>query len=145
MTVITVLVIGLTQHFGAVRAQAPPPPHVVAKLVSLKTVAVPEPRNLTAFIKDRSAAIALGDNHKVYDDPMQPGKAVHEVMKIPAVGEYGRALPDTNFLNTPPVPVAAPAPPPTPPPPTPPLPTPPLPTPPPPTPPPVPPIPGVIP
>src|SRR5438128_276116 len=61
VAVLTVLATGLSQHFGAVRAQAPaPPPHVVAGLASLKTIAVPEPRNLAAFIKDRTAAIALG-------------------------------------------------------------------------------------
>src|SRR6267378_2841437 len=60
-TVFTVMAIGLSQRFSLVRAQAPAPaPHVVAKLASLKTVPVPEPRNLAAFIKDRNAAIALG-------------------------------------------------------------------------------------
>jgi len=59
--VVAVLAVGLSQHFGVARAQAPaPPPHAVAGLASLKTVPVPEPRNLAAFIKDRSAAIALG-------------------------------------------------------------------------------------
>jgi cytochrome c peroxidase len=61
VTVLTLLAIGSSQHFGVVRAQAPaPPPHVVAGLASLKTVPVPEPRNLPAYIKDRTAAIALG-------------------------------------------------------------------------------------
>src|SRR2546426_2325635 len=61
VAVLTVLATGLSHHFGAVRAQAPaPPPHVVAGLASLKTIAVPEPRNLAAYIKDRTAAIALG-------------------------------------------------------------------------------------
>src|SRR6266852_6237437 len=61
VTVLTVLAIGLSQHFGVVRAQAPSaPPHAVTQLASLKTVPVPEPRNLAAYIKDRSAAIALG-------------------------------------------------------------------------------------
>src|SRR2546426_2601818 len=61
VAVLTVLATGLSQHFGAVRAQAPaPPPHVVAGLASLKTIAVPVPRNLAAYIKDRTAAIALG-------------------------------------------------------------------------------------
>jgi len=61
VTPLTVLAIGLSQHFGAVRAQAPSaPPHAVTQLASLKTVPVPEPRNLAAYIKDRSAAIALG-------------------------------------------------------------------------------------
>src|SRR3989441_3388506 len=61
VTPLTVLAIGLSQHFGAVRAQAPSaPPHAVTQLASLKTVPVPEPRNLAAYIKDRTAAIALG-------------------------------------------------------------------------------------
>src|SRR3989442_516680 len=61
VTVLTVLAIGLSQHFGVVRAQAPSaPPHAVTQLASLKAVPVPEPRNLAAYIKDRSAAIALG-------------------------------------------------------------------------------------
>src|SRR2546422_10421863 len=61
VAVLTVLATGLTQHFGGVRAQGPaPPPHVVGGLASLKTVPVPEPRNLAAYIKDRTAAIALG-------------------------------------------------------------------------------------
>jgi hypothetical protein len=60
-TVYTALAMGLSWPFGVVRAQAPAPaPHVVAKLASLKTVPVPEPRNLNAFIRDRIAAIALG-------------------------------------------------------------------------------------
>src|SRR5437879_12164005 len=61
VTVLPVLAMGLSQHFGAVRAQAPAPaPHVVAGLASLKTIAVPVPLNLAAYIKDRTAAIALG-------------------------------------------------------------------------------------
>ena len=61
-TACTVLAIGLSRPFGVVRAQATAPaaPHVVVPMASLKTVPVPEPRNLGAFIKDRNAAIALG-------------------------------------------------------------------------------------
>ena len=61
ITPLAVLAMGLSQHFGAARAQMPPPAaHVVAGLASLKTVPVPEPRNLAAYIKDRNAVIALG-------------------------------------------------------------------------------------
>ncbi len=60
-TACTVLAMGLSRPFGVVRAQATAPaPHAVVPMASLKTVPVPEPRNLDAFIKDRNAAIALG-------------------------------------------------------------------------------------
>src|SRR2546427_4904693 len=83
VAVLIVLATGLSQHFGAVRAQAPaPPPHVVAGLASLKTIAVPVRRTLPPYIKDRPPAIPLG-------------KARFWDM---AVGSAGQACPTCPFL-----------------------------------------------
>lgn len=54
-----ILVVTVLAFTVAVRAQLPPrdPPHALA---SLKTVPVPEPRNLADFVLDKAAAIRLG-------------------------------------------------------------------------------------
>jgi cytochrome c peroxidase len=48
---------------------------------------------------------AIGDNHSVIADPTATGKAMADPPTcVPPVGRLGRAVPDQNFLNTPPVP-----------------------------------------
>src|SRR3989442_9949504 len=55
--------IAITQDSGVAQAQSFMPPdllHVIDPLSSLKSIPVPEPRNIARYIKDRNAAIALG-------------------------------------------------------------------------------------
>src|SRR2546425_6912743 len=55
--------IAINQDSGVAQAQSFMPPdllHVIDPLSSLKSIPVPEPRNIARYIKDRNAAIALG-------------------------------------------------------------------------------------
>ena len=47
---------------------------------------------------------AMLNNHTAVADPTAPGKATQVTKCIPPVGRLGLAVPDKNFLNTPPVP-----------------------------------------
>src|SRR3989442_5454731 len=65
VAVLSAVAIAINQDSGIAKAQffAPNPPdllHVINPPASLKSVPVPEPRNLARYIKDRNAAIALG-------------------------------------------------------------------------------------
>src|SRR5437879_7764940 len=53
--------IAINQDAQAQSFQPPNLLHVIDPLSSLKSIPVPEPRNLARYIKDRNAAIALGD------------------------------------------------------------------------------------
>src|SRR3989449_5324327 len=52
--------IAINQDAQAQSFQPPNLLHVIDPLSSLKSIPVPEPRNLARYIKDRNAAIALG-------------------------------------------------------------------------------------
>src|SRR3989442_15522023 len=55
--------IAINHDSGVAQAQSFMPPdllHVIDPLSSLKSIPVPEPRNIARYIKDRNAAIALG-------------------------------------------------------------------------------------
>src|SRR3989441_12224664 len=65
VAVLSAVAIAINQDSGIAKAQffAPTPPdllHVINPPASLKSVPVPDPRNLARYIKDRNAAIALG-------------------------------------------------------------------------------------
>jgi len=49
---------------------------------------------------------AMLDNHTAVADPTAPGKATPVTKCVPPVGRLGLAVPDKNFLNTPPVPTS---------------------------------------